>query len=118
LKSAKEFLFTGQKFSADDAMRCGLIRRIAKSEDLVATVTTYVGEIVTNAPFSIIAANSIIQETTKSDQNCNTQLCQTLVDACHESHDYQEGQNTFSEKHKPTFNEIVNQATVKNTKNS
>jgi enoyl-CoA hydratase/carnithine racemase len=104
MKSAKELLFTGRKFSADDAMRWGLINRIAEPENLVATVNTYVDEIVANAPLSIKAAKLIIQEAAKTDGNHNTQLCQTLVDACHESHDYQEGQEAFSEKRKPIFN--------------
>jgi enoyl-CoA hydratase len=103
-KSAKELLFTGRKFSADDALRWGLISRIAKPEDLVATINSYVDEIVANAPLSVKAAKVIIQEATKSDKNRNTQLCQALVDSCHESHDYHEGKIAFSEKRKPVFN--------------
>ena len=82
LKSAKELLFTGRKFSAEDAMRWGLINRIAKPEDLVATVNTYVDEIVANAPLSVKAAKIIIQEASKSDGNRNSQLCKLLIDNC------------------------------------
>ena len=102
-KSVKELLFTGQKFSADDAMRWGLISRIAKPENLRTAVNAYVDEIVANSPLSIKAAKIIIQEALKSDKNRNTQMCQALVDDCHESQDYQEGQNAFSEKRKPIF---------------
>ena len=104
MKSAKELLFTGRKFSAVDALRWGLINRITEPENLIDTVNTYVDEIVANAPLSVKAAKIIIQEATKSDEKPNTQLCQALVDTCHESQDYQEGQNAFSEKRKPTFN--------------
>jgi 1,4-dihydroxy-2-naphthoyl-CoA synthase len=45
-----------------------------------------------------------IQEANKPEEIQNYQLCQALVDTCHESNDYQEGQNAFSEKRKPVFN--------------
>ena len=102
-KVAKELLFTGRKFSADDALRWGLISHIAKPEDLASMVDAYVAEIVANAPLSVKAAKVIVQEAIKSVSDRDTQMCQDLVDACHESNDYQEGQSAFSEKRKPNF---------------
>ena len=104
VKSAKELLFTGRKFLADDALRWGLISRITEANDLVATLNTYVDEILNNAPLSVNAAKVIIHEATKSDENCNIQLCQELIDICDDSQDYLEGQNAFSEKRQPIFN--------------
>ena len=103
-KAAKELLFTGRKFSAEDAMRWGLISRIAEPENLIFSVNSFVDEIVANAPLSVKAAKVIIQEANKSEEKRNYQLCQALVNTCDESHDCREGQNAFSEKRKPIFN--------------
>ena len=103
-KVAKELLFTGRKFSADDALRWGLISRVARPEELEKMVDNYVFEIVSNAPLSVKAAKIIIQESIKIPENRDIEKCQALVDACHKSIDYQEGQSAFSEKRKPKFN--------------
>ena len=65
VKSAKELLFTGWKFSADDALRWGLISRISEPNDLFATVNIYVDEILNDSPLSVNATKVIIQEATK-----------------------------------------------------
>jgi len=102
-KAAKELLFTGAKFSSDDAMRWGLINRVAPAGELDALVEDIVRNIAGNAPLSVKAAKMIINEAIKPKADRDTSLCQELVDACHDSADYQEGQRAFGEKRKPVF---------------
>ena len=102
-KVAKELLFTGRQFSAEDALRWGLISRITPAETLDDLVDEYTTEIVANAPLSVSAAKQIIQEALKPPADRDEAQCQALVDSCHDSDDYQEGQRAFAEKRKPRF---------------
>lgn len=102
-KAAKEILFTARQFPADDALQWGLVNRVVAEHDLDETVESYAREIAANAPLSIKAAKIIVGEAAKEKAHRDTSLCQALVDACHESDDYKEGQHAFAEKRLPLF---------------
>ena len=102
-KTAKEILFTARQFPANDALQWGLVNRVVAEHDLNETVESTAREIAANAPLSIKAAKIIVGETTKELAHRDTSLCQALVDACHESDDYKEGQRAFAEKRLPQF---------------
>jgi enoyl-CoA hydratase/carnithine racemase len=50
---AAEWLFTGKRVSAEEALRWGLANRIANATDLAATAAALVAEISENAPLSL-----------------------------------------------------------------
>lgn len=102
-KYVKELLMTGRQFNADEALRMGLINRVAPAAELDAVVQEYAAQIAANAPLSVKAAKLIVAEAVKEPAQQNRTLCQQLVDACHESDDYQEGQRAFAEKRQPNF---------------
>ena len=102
-KAAKEILFTARQFPAGDALRWGLVNRVVAEHYLDDTVNTYAHDIAVNAPLSIKAAKIIVDEATKEPAGRDTSLCKALIDACHESDDYQEGQRAFAEKRSPQF---------------
>ncbi|MFQ5935678.1 MAG: enoyl-CoA hydratase [Acidiferrobacterales bacterium] len=102
-RSAKEILFTGRQFSAEEALRMGIVNRVVPPGELTALVNDYARTIAENAPLSIKAAKKIIAEAIKEPSGVNHDLCQRLVDACHASEDYKEGQRAFAEKRKPRF---------------
>lgn len=103
VKSAKELLFTGRMFDAAHALRLGFVNRVVPVAELDAAVNGYAGEIADNAPLSVRAAKLIIAEAVKPPQERDVGLCRRLVDACHESEDYQEGQRAFAQKRPPAF---------------
>lgn len=102
-KHAKELLFTGRQFSAADALRMGLVNRVAPAAALDDLVEDYARGIAGNAPLSVRAAKGIVAEAVKPPADADLARCQALVDACHASADYQEGQRAFGEKRKPRF---------------
>ncbi len=103
MKHAKELLMTGRMFSADEALRMGLVNRVVPSADLDAVVDDYASMIAANAPLSVKAAKLIVCEAQKESAERDLARCQQLVDDCHASEDYQEGQSAFAEKRKPRF---------------
>lgn len=103
MKHVKELLMTGRQFSADEALRFGFVNHVVPAEELDAAVEECASTIAGNAPLSVTAAKLVIQEAYKESGQRDEALCRRLVDACHASADYREGQRAFAEKRKPRF---------------
>ena len=102
-KHAKELLFTGRRFPAEDALRWGLINRIAPEAELDAVVDDYAREIAANAPLSVAAAKVTVGEAVKEAAARDLELCDRMVRDCDTSDDRLEGQAAFAEKRPPDF---------------
>ena len=63
----------------------------------------YAYDIVKNAPLTLTAIKKILQEVTKNPADQNIPLMNSLVDACFNSEDYQEGRQAFIQKRAPVF---------------
>ncbi len=100
---AKEILFTGRQFSAEEALGMGLVNRVVARADLESCVDEYAKTIAANAPLTVRAAKQTIAEASKDPQDRNLAAIQELVDACFASEDYAEGRKAFMEKRKPAF---------------
>ncbi len=100
---AKELLFTGRRFPAADAARIGLVSQILPAADLEAAVRALAGEIAANAPLSVMAAKTVIDEMTRNPQAPDMTALDAAVAACFASDDYAEGRRAFLEKRKPLF---------------
>ena len=102
-KHAKELLFTGRRFPAEDALRWGLINRIVPEAELDAVVDDYAREIAANAPLSVAAAKVTVGEAVKEAAARDLELCDRMVRDCDTSQDRLEGQAAFAEKRPPDF---------------
>jgi enoyl-CoA hydratase/carnithine racemase len=100
---AKDIFFTGRKLDSDEALRIGLVNRIAPRDGLDALLKEYTEAISTGAPLTIKAGKRIIREVLRRDRDIDMDLCKQLITDCFESDDYAEGRRAFMEKRKPAF---------------
>ncbi len=101
--SAKELLFTGERFGYSHALRMGLINRVFQPEKLEPGVRALAQTIAENAPLTIHAAKRTI-DAFAADLSAETmQALMDLVAKCSASEDYAEGRRAFREKRKPDF---------------
>lgn len=100
---AKEILFTGRQFNADEALNMGLVNRVVPRANLETCVDEYAEWIVSNAPLTIRAAKRTIGEALKDPNARDLGKVTELVNECFDSDDYAEGRKAFMEKRKPEF---------------
>jgi len=100
---AKEILFTGRLFSAEEALQMGLVNRVVPRSELESYVGEYAARIASNAPLTVRAAKRTVGEALKDPGDRDLDMISKLVDECFASDDYAEGRKAFMEKRKPAF---------------
>jgi len=100
---AKEVLFTGRQFTADEAMQMGMVSRLCGPASLEGETREMAQMIAENAPLSVYAAKRCIDEFLHSPQAPDMAALDELIEACFDSEDYAEGRKAFGEKRKPIF---------------
>ncbi len=101
--ATREILFTGRMFDPSEALRLGIVNRVAERGELNALVDEYVVEIAANAPLTVQASKAIIAEADRVPSERDAGLCQSWVDRCYASDDFLEGRRAFAEKRSPRF---------------
>jgi enoyl-CoA hydratase/carnithine racemase len=100
---AKEILFTARKFSAEEALRIGLINRMVPDATLEETVQELAETISDNAPLTVRTAKATIREVLKDPADRDIDAIEAMVRVCFDSEDYAEGRTAFMEKRRPEF---------------
>jgi len=100
---AKEILLTARRFSAEEALRIGLVNRVVPVDELEATVLEVCAAIVDNSPLSIVANKATIDEVSKDAIARDMLRIEELGRICFDSADYAEGRRAFMEKRKPVW---------------
>ena len=100
---AREIFFTARQFTAEEALRMGLVNQVVPDGELEATVKNCCAMIAANAPLTVRSAKVAIREALKDESARDLDLCKRLVAECFASADYAEGRTAFMEKRKPAF---------------
>src|SRR5262249_18057414 len=100
---AREIFYTARQFSAEEALRMGLINQVIPGDKLESYVKDYCETIAANAPLTVRSVKVIIREAMKDADERDLALCKRLVEECFATDAYIEGRPALREKRKPVF---------------
>jgi enoyl-CoA hydratase/carnithine racemase len=100
---ARLVLYTGIRFSAEEALQFGLIDRLVAPDALWSTTLQIARQISENAPLAIAAAKITIREILRDHDKRDLQAIKEIGTQCMDSEDFREGRRAFMEKRTPKF---------------
>lgn len=101
--NAKRILYTGDRFTAHDALGMGLVNEVVPKADLDARVAAIAATIAANAPLTVAAAKLAVNTLQRDPDHRDFAPVEAAVHACFESADYREGVSAFMEKRPARF---------------
>jgi enoyl-CoA hydratase/carnithine racemase len=99
--NAREIMFTGRRYNADEALAMGLVNRVLPDAELDDYVHKLAGELAGNAPLSMASSKVIIN--TLMAEHGDFSAGHAAIVRCMRSEDYIEGRRAFMEKRPPRF---------------
>ena len=100
---AREIMFLGRRYPAEEALAMGLVQRVLPDSELQTYVEGVLQTLGDNAPLSIANSKTLIEEYVKSVGAPDHARMQAAMERCARSEDYKEGRRAFMEKRKPAF---------------
>jgi enoyl-CoA hydratase/carnithine racemase len=100
---AREIMFLGRRYNAEEALGMGLIHRVLPGDNLEGFVDEVLKTLCENAPLSIANSKTLIEEYVKSEGVPDAARMRAAMERCARSEDYAEGRRAFMEKRKPRF---------------
>ncbi|MFC1885713.1 enoyl-CoA hydratase/isomerase family protein [Thermodesulfobacteriota bacterium] len=103
--NTKELFLTGRLYPAKDALKMGLINRVAPKGRLKQTVCALAGRIAENAPLSLKGIKKIVNRRMEAVALKSEAYAEInkLIDIAAGGYDINEGRRAFAEKRKPVF---------------
>jgi len=102
-RRAKELIFTGRPFSAEDALAWGVVNKLCEPDSLMADVLATAQTICENAPISIRQAKKSITQGLQMDRASGMLFEIESYYQLIPTEDRREGINAYVEKRKPVF---------------
>ena len=100
---AREIMFLGRRYGADEALAMGLVHRVVPDAELESYFSKITSDLCGNAPLAIANSKTIIEEYVKSAGQPDHARMDAAIEHCARSADYEEGRRAFMEKRKPRF---------------
>lgn len=102
-RRAKELIFSGQPFSAEEAVAWGMVNRLCEARELMQEAMRVATAIAANAPSSIVQAKKAINYGVQLDLRTALQFEIESYGKLVGTEDRQEGVRAFNEKRAPKF---------------
>lgn len=100
----KEIFFTARtNFSAQDALRMGLVNQVVPKDELESFTRDYALTMARNAPLTLRSAKASVDQLLQPPEQRDLGALDALIADCFNSQDYQEGVQAFTEKRRPQF---------------
>jgi len=103
LGPAMEMLLTGDRMSAEDAFRWGLVSRVVPRERLMPEAMAVAERIIANPPLAVRASKELALRGLEMPFDEHYRLQTVLSYMCRQTEDAKEGARAFAEKRKPEF---------------
>jgi len=102
---AKEWIFTGQRFSAQEALEAGLVSRVLEPEQLLPEAQKLAEEVAKKSGPILALAKQAVSGSGMGVTPAHGQQEATLFAKCLATEDGPEGLKAFVEKRQPVFND-------------
>lgn len=102
-RRAREIIYTGQPFSAAEALEWGLVNKVCASDALLEEALTTAERIAGNAPISVRQAKKSMAVSTQVDRHIGYMFELEAYNRMVPTEDRLEGVKAFNEKRKPAF---------------
>ncbi|MFQ5666118.1 MAG: enoyl-CoA hydratase-related protein [Candidatus Binatia bacterium] len=103
LGAALELILTGDRISAADAYRLGIVNRVVSPAELMPTALGLAERMCRNGPLAVRAAKQAVYRGLHLPLDEALRLEQLLAEPVRQSEDAQEGPRAFLEKRQPVF---------------
>ena len=100
---AKEILFTGEMFDAQEAYRIGLVNKVVAPEELMEAAKTMARKILKNAPYAVALCKAAVNLGLDVSLDAGQEYEATLFGVTCSTEDKKEVMGAFVEKRKATF---------------